>query len=146
MSQVTYENFKKAVNEVYAYFDLKQGPSETQAYLWHKKAGFIPSEAIGFILEFIKDFDNKPRNLAKAFIAGWYKYREANPQKKAFEGESCPECKGAGFISAIKRKWDGGPIYEYVQPCSCKNSNKHFGSSIERTTKDRLKNEGFVVL
>ena len=135
---MTYDIFQSAINELYIYFRLTNLPADHVLKLWHRDVGNIPEIALPLILKMIKKNDSLPRNICKAFIAGWMEYKETNRSQIIYEKEDCSDCNGVGLLWAMKNG------YKYVQPCRCLNSNKHFHPSVRRATKQGLIDDGFT--
>jgi len=134
---LTLENFKMAVNELYFYFRMQSMPPDEVIKLWHKDIQHIPSPAMDHILKFIKDKDNMPRNLPKAFKAGWFDFIKNNQKQVIVEREPCNDCGGDGlhYVRVFG--------YNYVQPCHCINSKRHLDGSIRRMSRRQLEDAGF---
>lgn len=103
---MTQDEFTQAAREI-AEFLGATAPSATRLFAWHRKVQFIPSEAMQFIQARITDeSDTMPKNLPKAFRAGFDVWLKQNPDKVAKEEQGgCSACEGG--VLFLEREKDG---------------------------------------
>lgn len=141
--------FEYEIEKLFGYFRLKE--PEGYASIVYDEIDFIPDAAIGWICRHIRDnYDSMPRNLGKAFKAGWQLYRKSNPQKcaRASQRTACSECNGKGLIWARKPDDGLGGAYTRVFRCACcLNWRRHLGEAVEcrSVTKVQLRQNGYEI-
>jgi len=126
-------SFATTVMDLYNYFRYSKLPSTQQIDLWHEDVKFIPDVALSWIFDKLKREDSIPRNLPQAFIAQWYAYRKANPDKSISDFGYCEDCFGHGIhMFKVTPKNEGDFPYTYVARCSkCDNWKKQLGGLTE---------------
>ena len=127
-------SFSIVVGKLYAYYRYSKMPTPEQISVWHDDVDFIPVVALDWIFKSLKKEDSLPRNLPKAFIACWYAYRKANPDKSITEYEYCDDCFGHGYhmFKKIEYMYNPPMPISYIARCAkCNNWKKQFGSLFE---------------
>lgn len=123
-------NFATVTAKLYSYFRYSKMPDKEQIDLWYEDVKFIPAIAVDWIFDNMRRADDGlPRNFPKAFIANWYAYRKAHPEKITSGLEFCDDCLGHGIhLFRIQ----GEVPYTYIARCGhCRNWVKEFGSLSE---------------
>ena len=82
------ERLKIGIIDLYQFFRYEKLPTSKQIDLWHENLKWIPGNAVDKTLKILKDGDNIPRNIPKAF-------------KNAFS-----QCRGSIEVSRSYDKYD----------------------------------------
>ena len=117
--------FKIEIKALHEYFQRKQPPRGT-VDLWFEYCKHIPENAADWIRRWIsKEFDSMPRNIAKAFNAGWYQWQAANNVG----------AKDKVVIDGItgRMKWHDDPDgTEYISLKEFKKRNPEYADKIDK--------------
>jgi len=121
-----------------------------QYELYKKRIDFIPVKALIHIVDEIID-DNPPNPsrfpTAKKIMAGWYAWKQANPQKVFLDYESdCKYCNSHGFLWFQKFDHEMGYKVKYVGRCPmCENWKSDVGkqSPVVCWTKEEIHQRGY---
>jgi hypothetical protein len=139
--------FTDFIKEIYKYYRYKTPPTADEIEDWLLAVDYIPSEALPWILQNLKDTkDNLPRNLPRALNFQWNDYRNEHPEKftKAEEEANfnCPDCHGGGVLHCKTVDPENKLKYTYVAICaSCSASREKFGSVLREGGKISLKTD-----
>jgi len=70
--------FEIEIIALHSYFQRKK-PDKSMIGLWFENVKHVPAGAADWIRQWIcKEFDGLPRNIGKAFNAGWYQWQATN--------------------------------------------------------------------
>lgn len=133
------EEFNGMLNALAATFQRRPLERAAKDRLWGK-VQHIPDEAATWITERLEEGESYPRNLFLAIRDMWSRWREAHPEKVAFENRHCPH----GCTNGVFLAWGWDEKFQcHVQfafECShCRPNSEH------KSTPEQLKNRGYTI-
>ncbi len=144
-----YRDFEAVVLNLYEFFNYQNPAKITTIEKWFERVSHIPSAALPYIERMMQDQrDAMPRNVAKAFLAGWYQWQAANPQLIIRPRTACAGCGGKGFLwYASKNAELGGYVTRAAVCADCDNYQRTLGKieGLRVTTRAGLEGQGFSV-
>ena len=66
-------SFSSVIGKLYLYFRASKMPSPEQVGIWYDELSYIPNDALDKIFIALKENENIPRNIPKAFKAVYFK-------------------------------------------------------------------------
>ena len=112
--------FLKLVRDLVAYFERKAVPTSGTIDMWYQDVKGVDSEALGHILEALKQDERWPSNLPLAIKRAWSDWaRSAGNQPSRREAvsryHSCPDCERG--VIFVRREDEWGNICGFAFAC-----------------------------
>lgn len=148
-TDMTYDEFKSALNDIFNHFQAKK-PDNATLNIWFEQVEKLPAgEPLSFIGDRIRDLDSLPKNIPKAFKAGWNEWLNANQNRIAKQRldakTKCGHCGGSGLIHFSGD--DHGIKYQHVCRCQqCRNWEDQVSGDLPAYTKEHLQQRGYQVI
>ena len=136
---MTDAKFQNVIERIYGRYGRKMPLPSVIDDAWNDVQA-IPDEAADWILSRLLDLEELPRNWVKSFKSLWNSWREARPERQAYEpraNRGCQFCEG-GELSAVMLY----PRSAFVAGCPCGHCQPFMASA---KTWEQLERSGYHV-